>query len=469
MNRYPARLRPLGTLLGVCSLISVAGTAGAGGFALIEHGASGLGNAYAGAAAVSTDTSTVWFNPAGMSELPNRELAVGLHILTTDTTFTDRGTSLNFLAGGGPVSGPDTASPGTTTALPNFYYVAPINDQWSYGLSIGVPFGSSTEYDSNWKGRYTTVKSGISVIDINPAVSFQLNDKVRFGAGLSVQQLSAELGSAVDSGAICFTTYGEANPTLCTNQNLTPGNVDTDGYAEITGDSIGVGFNLGVLFVPSEKTKIGLAYRHEVSHELDGDIDFELNPALEALLRNDGIAATDTAFLDTTAKAAIDLPATFSLSAAHFVNDKLELLGDVTWTGWSTFQELLVEYPEGSNPDQTLSLQEWEDVYRISAGVNYQYSDKLMLRGGLAYDQEAIPSPARRTARIPGNDRTWLAFGAGYQFSQNISFDVGYTHLFLDETVIDNDNAEATGGTPVLGLYDAAVDIFSAQFNWQFN
>ena len=77
MYRHSARIRPLGSLVGFVSLASFTGIVNAGGFALIEHGASGLGQAYAGAAAVSTDTSAVWFNPAGMSQLDGREMAVG--------------------------------------------------------------------------------------------------------------------------------------------------------------------------------------------------------------------------------------------------------------------------------------------------------------------------------------------------------------------------------------------------------
>ncbi|MEI2614132.1 MAG: outer membrane protein transport protein [Methylotenera sp.] len=41
-------------------------------------------------------------------------------------------------------------------------------------------------------------------------------------------------------------------------------------------------------------------------------------------------------------------------------------------------------------------------------GANYRYSDAVKLRAGLAYDEEAI-SDQYRTARIPGNDRKWLA------------------------------------------------------------
>lgn len=477
MMQHLMRRPPLGALVCIAGLSGLSGSAYAGGFALIEHGASGLGNAYAGAAAVSRDTSTVWFNPAGMTHIDGRETAVGLHILSSSTKWTDRGTTLGAALGRSPASGPDTAKPGTTSFLPNFYYVAPINDQWSYGLSIGAPYGSSTEYDRNWKGRYTTVKSGISVIDINPAVSYKLSNKVSLGFGVSVQQLSAELGSAVDSGAACLGLAANAGTSFtqadCVNQGLTPGVQANDGYGEITGDSTAFGFNFGALFTPQPGVKIGVAYRHSTSHELDGDVDFDVNANLQAVLNSNTIVAGQPltqAFLnDVSAKAAVDLPATFSVSGAWMVNPKIELLGDITWTGWSSFEELRVKYDNPFQAD-TLSVQDWEDVFRYSAGVNYNYSDKLQLRGGVAFDEEAIPSAQRRTARIPGNDRTWFSVGAGYQFTNNLSMDFGFAYLVLDETPIDNIDPESGGtGQEVRGLFDSSVSIASAQLNWAFN
>lgn len=478
---YPIHLRkrPLGALLGIIGVASLTPVAHAGGFALIEHGASGMGNAYAGAAAVSADTSTVWFNPAGMSEIDGRELSATLHVLTSNTTFNDRGTTLGARLGSSPASGPDSSSPGTTSVLPNFYYVAPINEQWSFGLSIGAPYGSSTEYDNNWKGRYTTVKSGIEVIDINPAISYRVSDKVRLGFGLSVQRLSAELGNAVDSGAVCFslagrpdTSFGQAD---CFNAGLLPGVVDNDGYGEITGDSTTFGFNLGALFLPREDLKIGVAYRHSTSHDLDGTGNFTVNSGLADVLASNtsddptGQALTQGLFRNTPGNAEVELPATFSVSATWQMNDKFQFLGDFTWTGWSVFQELKVIYDNPVQP-QTLSVQDWDDVLRLSAGLNYTHNEKLTLRTGVALDEEAIPNAQRRTARIPGNDRTWISFGAGYKVSKNVSFDFGYAHLFLDETPIDNSDPESQGaGQVVQGVFDSSVDIVSAQFNWAFN
>ena len=446
------------------SLAVVAAGAHAGGFSLIEHGASGLGNAYAGAAAIAEDGSTIWFNPAGMTELPDREITVAGHVLDTKPEWEDRGTSLSPALGGGPASGPDTAEPGTTSFVPNFYYSAPIGDRWHYGLGIGVPYGSSTEYDSNWKGRYTTIESGVNVIDINPSVAYRVSDKVRVGGGISLQLLSADLTSAVDSGAVCLAAV--ADRAACVNAGLVPGVQENDGRGEITGDSTAVTINLGALFLPRDGTRIGVAFRSGASHELDGDGDFTTNAALRGLLDEQG-GPTAALLTDSGADAEIDLPPMLSLSAVQDVGANVRLLADLTWTGWSSFQELRVDYDNPAQPD-TVSIQDYDDVFRAAVAVNWQQSPKLLLRAGLAFDEEAIPGPERRTARIPGNDRTWLAFGAGYRFSENLSVDAGYTHLFLPETAIDNRNLETTGGEIVRGVYESSVDIFSAQLRYQF-
>jgi len=440
------RARRLSWLGASTGLLCLASQVHAGGFALVEHGASGLGNAYAGAAAVSADTSTVWFNPAGMTELKKRELAVAAHVLSADTKFTDQGTALNPLFGSTPISGPTTAQPGTTTVLPNFYYVAPINDQWTYGLSVGVPFGSSTDYNSDWVGRYTTTGSGVNAIDINPAIAYRLSEKVRLGGGISIQRLTANLENSVDSGAVCVGALGRVLGPVqavaqCGTLGILPGIQANDGAAKVTGDSIGVSFNLGALFLPKPGVKIGVAYRHSISHKLDGKVDFTTDGRIRTLF--DQVGQTQV-FTDGKATAAVDLPA----------------------TGWSSFQELRVQFD--GRQDDTFSTQDWDDVIRLSAGVNFQQSDKLTLRAGLAWDEEPIPSAQRRTARIPGNDRTWIAFGAGYEINKQASFDVGFTHIMLDQTPIDNSNSESAIGTTVRGLFDSSVNILSAQFNWRF-
>lgn len=449
---------------GVAALTTVSGLANAGGYALIEHGASGLGNAYAGSAAVAADTSTLWFNPAGMIQLTDREFMIGAHAISSSTTINDEGTTLNTALGGTPVSGPASASNDGVTLVPNIYYVAPLGDDLAYGIALDVPFGSGSDYGSEWRGRYSATESSIRVIDINPSIAYRVSDKVQLGAGISIQMMNANLANAVDSGAVCF-SVNLADPAPCVNAGLTPGNQAVDSAAKIDGDSTALGFNFGAMFTPADHTRIGVAYRHSVKHELEGTGTFDNSAPFQALLDASGLPLFQTGPGSTE----VTTPATLSFSVAHTLqqNNKLQLLADLTWTQWSAFDELVIQFENPAQPD-VIQVQDWDDVVRVSGGVNYQYSPKLTLRAGLAFDQSPIPGPTRRTPRIPGNDRTWYSVGLGYKSSNTLSFDVGFTHITLDETPIDNSFPESgSSATYVRGQIDSSVNIISAQVNWK--
>ena len=104
----------------------------------------------------------------------------------------------------------------------------------------------------------------------------------------------------------------------------------------------------------------------------------------------------------------------------------------------------------------------------MSAGLNYQQSEQLTLRAGVAYDEDPVPSTQLRTPRIPGSDRTWVSFGLGYKFNDKSQLDFGYAHLFVDDTPIDN-ASESAGGTTIRGVFETSVNLFSAQFTYKFN
>ncbi len=460
-----------------CSIIAlssvlVSSSAYSAGFALTGNSASGAGKAFAGAAAAAEDASTVWFNPAGMSYLAKdlkgkSQITQAGHIVTAKTEFTDQGSqapaALNTTLTG------ENVNDRGTSFVPNLYYVRPINEKLSFGVGVNAPFGSKRKYDSDWIGRYQAIATDLLTININPSVSWKASDKLSIGGGISAQYIKLkEFSSAVDSVAVCrqaaFAVAAQTNSTaLIDHCNATYPNASqaaTDTQSILEGDDLSFGFNLGLLFEPTERTRIGLSYRSKVKHEIEGSVEFELDPGLLPV-----IAATGTKRFDNRdVKASIDLPDSLSFSVAHKVNNKLELLGDVTWTGWQSFDELKVTEVDGVT-EITNVPQEWEDVYRLSVGVNYKYNNKLTLRTGIAFDEEPIPSAVLRTPRIPGNDRTWLSVGAGYQMSKKLKLDFGYSHLYIDETPIDN---PGENGFSVRGLYSSRADILSAQVNYTF-
>ena len=73
------------------ALLCAAGAqASAAGFAIIEHSAQGMGNAFAGGGAVAEDASSLWFNPASMSRLGS-QFQSSAHIISPSFDFTNTG------------------------------------------------------------------------------------------------------------------------------------------------------------------------------------------------------------------------------------------------------------------------------------------------------------------------------------------------------------------------------------------
>ncbi len=435
---------------------ALASSVHAAGFALIENSASGQGNAYAGAAAVAEDASTIFFNPAGMTRLSSRQIVAAGHVIYTKADFTNQGSTHAL---GGDLNGGND-DPGGTAFVPNFYYVQPMQNGWSFGLGVNAPFGLATEYDDDWVGRYHAVISDLKTVNINPSIAWKATDALSLGAGISVQYVDVTLSSAVDFGAICYAFLG---PASCDASGYFP--QLSDGFADLTGDNgsdLSWGFNLGLLYELNPATRVGLAYRSEIDHHVDGKADFTV-PAAGAFALANGL------FVDTGVKADVTMPQSVSLSLYHDLDSKLALLADVTWTGWGTFEELRIRYDNPGQPD-SVTTENWENTWRYSLGAIYKLNSAWLLRGGLAYDETPIPDAEHRTARIPGNDRTWISLGTSWMYSKALTFDVGYSHLFIPDTKTNNtlESSIPTLAATLKGNYEASVDILSAQVRWNF-
>ncbi|NOZ55006.1 MAG: hypothetical protein GXP08_18020 [Gammaproteobacteria bacterium] len=439
-------------------------TVQAAGFAIIEHSASGMGNAFAGGGAIAEDASTIYFNPAGMTRLQGRQLSGAGHLIVPSSKFSNNGSTTSAATGNQVLLG-DEDDGAKNAFVPNFYYVQDINQQWKFGLGINAPFGLEIEYDDDWVGRYHAVKSAMLSLNINPSLAVKINSQLSLGFGVSAQYIDVELSNAIDMGSVCFAQeLSNAIPSGTCNA-LNSGPQQNDGFSEVSGDSWDYGYNVGLLYEFSPTSRLGFHYRSSIEHRLEGDADFTVPGSLTFLTQTG-------AFTDTSVTANIDLPDSISLSYFQELTPKFALMFDWTVTKWSKFQELRVKFdpvlPIG-HPDG-VTTEDWDDSNRISVGLNYKLDSTRMLRFGLAHDQTPVPSAERRTPRLPGDDRTWVSVGFNLKPAKNISLDFGYAHLFITDADINN---EFESSVPTLehtlsGSYDATVDIFSAQLNWNF-
>lgn len=403
----------------------------AAGFALIEQNASGMGNAYAGGSAIAEDASTIYFNPAGMTYIRGTQAVGALHLIKPNAEFNNKGSVAGDFPGPAPARplGSEGPNAGDLAFDPNFYFKMDLTDSVKLGIGVNVPFGLKTEYDDKWIGRFQADKSEVKTININPSIAFKVNDQLALGFGVSAMRAEATLSRAINVG------LAESN-------------------VEIKGNDWGFGFNLGAIFQATADTRIGVAYRSKVEQHLDGRSKSPFTT----------LNAIPTRTLNTGVKADVTFPENFSISAFSHVNDTWDLMGDVTWTRWSQLEELRIVRDNGST--LAVTPENWNNTLRYSVGVNYLYSDAVKLRAGLAYDEEAI-SDRFRTARIPGNDRKWLSLGAGWQVTPASKLDIGYSHLFISDAKID-DNQVATGNGRLRGDFEGSVDILSLQYTHNF-
>jgi long-chain fatty acid transport protein len=425
------------------------------GFALIEQSASGQGNAYAGAAAVAEDASTIFFNPAGLSFLEGAPFAAVGHVIRLSAEFSGTGSAPPVSAVPGTTccttSGNTGGDIGDTSFVPNIYAAMPLGEKWDIGIGINAPFGLKTQYNDTWDGRFQGIKSELTTLNINPAVSFKISDTFSIGGGISWQRLEADLTSAV------------VLPTGLTP----PSPVAAEGRYALEADDDGWGWNIGGMWQLSSATRLGLAYRSEIDYELEGNLNVtDLNGALVPLAS--GASTGD-----------VTLPDMLSLSLAFEASDRFQLLADITRTGWSSINQVKIVDPATGGIRDILVL-DFDDAFRYSIGGNYVLGDFWTLKAGLAFDETPVKNVEARTVRVPDNDRTWISIGFQRKVGQSGrrvgTLDLAYSHIFIKDAPINHTKSQVNpDGTPnaattttVTGNYEGSVDIFSIQYSVQF-
>jgi len=411
----------------ICAAVAAAlavtsGAAVAGGFGVGTVSGSGTGNAYAGGAAVAEDSSVAWSNPAAMTLLaPGTAVSAAGHLIFPSADFRNGGSSGVFAAPGTGEGGEGIG----TALIPNLYLTTAITENLRFGLSVNVPFGLGRNLDQGWRGQLTALQSRINTLNINPSLAYKVSDRLSVAAGVSVQHADAVLTAFTGAAA---------------TGNLRLEAADTS-----------FGYNFGAMLQATPDTRFGVTYRSRVRYTVEGSVYFT------------GSNTAGNGF----ARADITMPDSASLSAFHVLNNKWELMADLTWTGWSTVKRLDVQRTSGPLSGQVLTTLQfnWKDTLRLGVGANYKYSDSIKLRLGMAVDQTPT-NDVDRTPRLPDQDRTWVSFGVQYKPNKQGTVELGYAHQFIKYSTINTTPDPALGR--LIGSYDNKVDILTLGYSHRF-
>ncbi len=358
------------------------GQALAAGFALYETSSRGiaLGGATLGS---SQGAATIYDNPAGMTALPGSSMEVGFAVIHPCMDI-DVATP----------AGKKRYSPDDKWFPPPFaYYTRQMSDELWLGVGLYSPYGLGVEHDAaDWPGRYNSVETLITAFDLNPSIAYKVNDRLSLAAGLQIMYFDIKL-----------TRYIPDVPYLM----------------ELTGDSVGFGGNAALAYKIVDDLTLGLVYRSEVKQSVEGDA--EIGPLQK-----------------TDAEGDITLPASYSAGLNYTGVDKWNFGAVATYTGWSSYDELVMSFnpPLLGKAPQSVSEKDWSNVWRFGLGAEYQATEKLVLQGGYVYDKDPINVKEHADYLLPPGDRHIVSLGANYTFDSQWRLGVALAYLMLDDVTI---------------------------------
>jgi long-chain fatty acid transport protein len=401
-------------LLSLTLMTLATSTVFAGGYRVSIQGQKQLAMGHTGVAVVNS-AEVAFFNPAGMSFLDKKfNLSVGGNALFAKTRFQEN--TFNTTAASDNLGTPFSV-----------YATYKINDWLSAGLAVYTPYGSSVEWDQNWQGAYL-----VNNIDL---ISIKIADQFSIGGG-----------PIYATGGVNF------------NRNLFASNttfqVDGD-PTDLTLDAQGVsawGYNLGFMFNPTDKLRLGFNYRSEIILEArDGDATFKDVPSF----------ATNT-FENTTFNADLPLPAEVTSGLSYQVTDKLLLAFDYNYTIWSVYKSLDVSFAPSANSTLPASInpRNYKNASAYRVGAQYMANDKFTFRAGWYIDESPVQN-GYFAPETPRNDGMGFTGGLTYQLNDKFGIDASFLYLQFDEITNSYDyNAQGVfKGTYKSSVFSPGVGI----------
>jgi len=330
--------------------------------------------------------SSIHFNPGALSLMDkNWEFSFGGNPIFSHNTFQKQPPSTYEAYSDNPVGTPFY-----------FYGAARISDRFTAGIGVTTPYGNSLVWGDDWDGRYLIQDISLHAIFIQPTLSFKIFDNLSIGAGFILSPGSVDLSKAL--------------PVQDQNGN--------DGQVELSGSTIGYGFNVGLFFQPSEKFSVGVDYKSRIDMNMEGgDAKFTVPESMQPYF-------PDT----TTFSASLPLPANLVIGLGWMPNEKLTLGFDFQYVFWNAYQSLDFDFDPDIPGGDSKNPRNYSNsaVYRI--GAEYKMSKKIFVRAGFYYDQTPIPE-GYLTPETPGTNKYGMSAGATWNITDKLSLDVSFLYI----------------------------------------
>ncbi|HVG25936.1 MAG TPA: outer membrane protein transport protein [Thermoanaerobaculia bacterium] len=405
------------------------------GFSIFEQGAkaSGMAGAYV---ATADDPSAIFYNPAGIAQQRELSVLAGATFINFTNEFT-----------GDPNSEYTSGTTGQyarhTFVPPNVYATLPIGSNLTVGVGTFAAFGLRTDWEDPWVGRFLSRDADLKTVSVQPTVAWQsTNGHIAVGAGVEYRRARVILNQNI------------ALPFL----NPFTGRVTDVGNARLASDyGSDIGWNVGVLFKPSDRLRFGASYRTDMDIELDGDADFTQISTGNAQL---DAAVAQTFPHDDQITTVFPFPAIAAVGVAFSPSERVDVEFDITHMTWSRFEALDVQFV--NQPARSfVREQNWDDSSAYRLGANIAATPAWDVRLGAVYDENPQPVEAV-SPLLPDSDRIGATIGAGYHHGPFIVDGALFVLHFKDRST-QGRNPEGFDGT-----YETDAVLWSFNLGYRF-
>jgi len=364
-----------------CMLFAIAGfTAFAGGYQVRLQGNKSTGMGLTGTA-LNLGSSSIFYNPGALSLMKDKmDFSVGASGILSRITFEKSGSTYQA----------ETNNPMST---PFYVYGAgKISDKWTVGLGVYTPFGSSAKWDDNWAGKLLIQNIALEAIFVQPTVSYKINDKLGIGAGFVYMYGKVKLAKGLNYGP--------------------------NSKAELDGTASGMGFNVGVYYLASDKLSVGLNYRSKVTADVSGGTATFTTPGY---VQN--IIPVDNKFA-----ASLPMPANLDFGVSYRATDDLLVSFEVNYVMWSVYKSLEFTFDQQGALLNSSNTRNYKDTFIPRLGLEYKLNDMVTIRAGGYYDQSPTNADYFTPETVSLNT---VAFTLGLSINptEKLSIDLSYLQL----------------------------------------
>jgi long-chain fatty acid transport protein len=367
--------------------------------------ATARGNAFV---ATADNPSAIYYNPAGLTQLPGLQIQSDAYAILARYDYTP--------AGGGPTVKADRS----VAVVPQLYAsYTPENSRLSYGLGLYSPFGQSSEWPDNSGFRTVATRNEVIFLTLAPTVAWKISDQLSVGVGLQINRVEADL-----------------------RRGLSPFPGD---QFKFEGDDTSLGYNIGIMWKPSEHHVFGLNYQSRSTSRFKGDVSLTFPPTVS------GPASVDLPFPDV-----------ITLGYSWRPTPAWNLEVAVDRTNWDLLNTSVLT--STLLPPQNIPF-EWKASYYYLFGVTRYLSDGWRVSAGYCYSENSVPDATFNPA-VPDMSRHLASIGVGRTFGA-VSCFLTYQHGFKATRTVQGVPPNTAGQTPD-GTYESAMDAVSFSFRYAF-